>query len=42
VEQFSQYILYKVAAAVSHMTGFSSVRFPAKLPHRTGHDGFVT
>jgi len=38
----NEYILYKIAAAASHTTGFQSVHLPAKLPHRTGHASFLT
>jgi len=33
----NEYILFKIAAAASHMAGFRSVHLPAKLLHHTGH-----
>ena len=38
----NEYILFKIAAAASHIPGFQSVHLPAKLPHRTGHASFLT
>jgi len=38
----NQYILFKIAAAASHTSGFWNVRLHAKLPHHTGHASFLT